>query len=113
MRKITTYIAALALAVSSLGLAITASAAANPQPNGSNKLQCFDGTSDGGFYGLCSISNGGGTLNNNSPSDTPAGNDATGTSNPYDQYSGVYITGSNLSGKALSSVNNISFNYTG
>ena len=102
------YVIAAVTALTMLVMAGPASAAGNgnPQPNGSNKLQCFDGTSDGGFYGLCSIANGVATLDNVS-------NDATGTSNPYDQYSGVYITGSNLGGKMLSQVGNISFSYTG
>src|SRR5262245_3660885 len=75
-------------------------------PNG-NKLSCFDGTTDGGFYGLCSVTNAGvATLDNTS-------NDATGTANPFDQYSGVYLQNSNLDGKKLKSVNQLAFDYTG
>lgn len=69
-------------------------AAANPTPNGTNKLQCFDGMPT--YPGTCSISDGVATLDN--------------TAGPY---SGVYISGSNLNGKLLSSVGNLSFNYTG
>ena len=77
-----------------------------------NKLQCFSGTTDGGYFGTCSVTAGGVvTLNNNSPTDTPAGNDVTGTTNPNDQYSGVFVENSNLAGKLLNTVNKLTFSY--
>ena len=78
-----------------LGTASSA-AAANP-------LLCFDGPSDGTIYGgHCTISAGGtgATLDN-------SGGDPDGS------YSGVYFASSSLSGKLLSQVTDLSFNYTG
>jgi len=91
MKKIIVDLAVIATAV---GLLVGGVALAAPNANSSNKLQCFDGQPD--YPGTCSISNGVATLNN-----------STGP------YSGVYISGSNLSGRTLSQVANLSFNYTG
>ena len=69
-------------------------------------LACFDGTHDGGYYGLCSIRFGVATLDN-------VKNDATGATNLNDQYSGVYPKKSNLIGKAIGDVKELGFSYTG
>src|SRR5438105_7605915 len=76
------------------GLLVAGVTFAAPSANSSNKLQCFDGRPT--YPGTCSISNGVATLDN--------------TAGPY---SGVYITGSNLPGKKITDVNNLSFDYTG
>lgn len=103
MKKIVNYVGSLVSIVSLVAFSGPALAA---NTNG-NKLLCFDGTTDGGFYGLCSLApDGTATLDNVS-------NDATGVTNPYDQYSGVYLQNSNLDGKKLSAVNQLAFDYTG
>jgi hypothetical protein len=83
-------------------------AAGNPTAPGQNKIVCFSGTSDGGYFGLCMLNSNGAkgsaTLDNVS-------NDQTGTTNPYDQYSGVYVEASTLNGSALSDVKQFSFNF--
>ena len=68
-----------------------------------NPLLCFDGPSDGTIYG------GHCTLNS---SGTGATLDNTG-GDPDGSYSGVYFASSSLSGKPLSEVTDLSFNYTG
>jgi len=103
MRKLVPYAAAFAAVATMMGMSLSASAAPNPNSNanGGNKLQCFSGTTDGGPYGgTCSIANGSATLDNSD-------------GNVNGDYSGVYIQGSNLSGKMLSNVGQLSFNYTG
>lgn len=99
MKKIITYTAAVAM----VSMALTASAAAPVTAPGQNKLQCFDGTTDGGFGGICTVSNGAkgsATLDN---TDT----------NPNGDYAGVYIENSTLLGQTLSNVTQLSYNYTG
>ena len=86
---------ALVLSAALLGNAGTA-AAANP-------LLCFSGTTDGSTYGgVCTLNAGGtsATLDN-------TGGHANGS------YSGVYYASSNLSGKLVSSIAQLSFDYTG
>ena len=71
---------------------------------GLNKLQCFDGTTDGGFGGVCTLTGKGAkgpaTLNNTD-------------SNPAGSYSGVYIIDSTLFGQPLNKITQLSYNYTG
>lgn len=87
-------------------LAVTSSAvAAGPSTApGQNKLLCFDGTTDGGFGGICKLTSSGAkgpaTLNN---TDTNVNGD----------YSGVYILDSTLFGQPLSNVKQLSYNYSG
>ena len=86
---------ALVLSAALLGNAGTAAAA--------NSLLCFSGTTDGSTYGgVCTILPGGtsATLNN-------TGGDPDGS------YSGVYYASSSLSGKLVSSITQLSFDYTG
>jgi hypothetical protein len=73
-----------------------------PTPN-PNPLLCFDGTTDGGFHGVCTLIAGGATLNT-------IDNDE----NPNNNYAGVYYATSSNSGKALPAVNpaSISFSYS-
>ena len=70
------------------------------EPNGGNKLQTFDGTTDGGYGGSSTILDGVAILNNTD-------------GNVNGSYSGVYIIGSNLNGKLLADVGQLSFVYTG
>ena len=83
-----------AAATTIIGLLIATSVLAAGTPNDGNKLQCFDGMPD--YPGTCSIVGGIATLDN--------------TAGPY---SGVYISNSNLEGRSLGNVNNLSFDYTG
>jgi hypothetical protein len=70
--------------------------APTPTPN---NLLCFDGVTDGGFNGTCTLITGGATLNTFDDNQIP--NDA---------YAGVYYAKSSLSGKPLAAVN-ASFRY--
>lgn len=95
MKKLMFNVAAIASLVSMVAFAIPAGAA------GPNPLLCFDGVSDATIYGgNCTITNGVATLDNN-------GGDPDGS------YSGVYTAVSSLTGKTLSQVDQLSFNYTG
>ncbi len=71
---------------------------------GQNKILCFDGTTDGGFGGICTLTSSGAkgsaTLNN---TDT----------NPNGDYAGVYIQNSTLNGQLLSKVTQLGYSYTG
>lgn len=105
MKKLTfssLVFASLAIALMAAG---TASAAVGTAP-GQNKLQCFDGITDGGIYGgNCTLTGKGAkgpaTLDNTD-------GDVDGS------YSGVYILdSSNLNGKAIGSITQLSFSYTG
>lgn len=66
-----------------------------------NPLTCFDGTTDGGFNGHCTLITGGATL------------DATDKDeNPNNQYAGVYYPRSFLSGRAVDTINPSSVSFT-
>jgi hypothetical protein len=94
------------LIIGSLFVVQTASAAPLPTAPGQNKIQCFDGTTDGGFNGVCTLNSqgakGSATLNNND-----------GDANPFNNYSGVYIVNTTLSGASLGDVTQLSFHYSG
>ena len=98
-------------AVVAIGVAVPVALGASKPvpvlPTVANQLTCFDGTTDGGSYGLCKLTKYGlATLDNET-------NDVTVTTNPYDQYSGVYVKNSNLVGKAIGTINQLGFRYTG
>ena len=107
MRKRLLVVAGLATALTGT-IAGAAGAGQSPAGSyfGSSPLVCFDGTHDGGYYGLCSMKSGVATLDNRT-------NDATGTANSYDQYSGIYPKKSNLVGKAIADVKELGFTYGG
>jgi hypothetical protein len=86
--------------VSVLALVLTSVAIAGNE-NG-NKLLCFDGTTDGGFNGVCTLTEDGATLNT-----------IDGDANPNNNYAGVYIQNTNLDKRVLSHVHNLSFTYDG
>jgi hypothetical protein len=60
-----------------------------------NKLQCFDGETEGFGNGVCTLTDDGATLFNAAAGD----------------YSGVYIANSNLEGKKLNTINKLAFSY--
>jgi len=87
-----------------LALAVPASAGAPPTAPGQNKLQCFDGTTDGGFGGICTL--------NSSGAKGPATLDLS-SSNPNGDYAGVYTLESNMYGALLTGLTQLSYHYTG
>lgn len=101
MKKLS-YITLAALAAV-LFTAGTASAATSTAP-GQNKLLCFDGTTDGGFGGTCTLKGNG--------AKGPATLDNT-DGNANGSYSGVFVENSNLNGSLLKDAKQLSFSYTG
>ena len=71
---------------------------------GANKLQCFDGTTDGNYGGTCTL-----------PSNGAKGSAvlSLNSSNPSGDYAGAYVTNTNLAGAAPSQVTQLSYQYTG
>ena len=91
-------------AVVAIGVAVPVALGATPAsaPTMGNKLTCFDGTSEGTTYGgHCTVNKYGVATLNNSGGD------------PEGEYSGVYLQNSNLEGKAIRTVNQLGFSYTG
>jgi predicted small lipoprotein YifL len=78
--------------------------AAQPAAPGQSKLQCFDGTTDGGFGGICTLTGNG--------AKGPATLDNTDTNTAGD-YAGVYVDNTTLFGQPLGKVTQLSYNYTG
>ena len=99
-------------AVVAIGIAVPVALGASKPvpvvPTVANQLTCFDGTIGGAIYGgNCTLTKYGvATLDNET-------NDVTATTNPCDQYSGVYVKNSNLVGKAIGTINQLGFSYTG
>jgi len=107
MKKPITNAAAVAAVISMLTMGMVATAAAPTTAPGQNKLQCFDGTTETiGFYGgTCTLTGKG--------AKGPATLDNT-DGNINGSYSGVYILDSSqLNGKTIGSVTQLSFSYTG
>lgn len=109
MNKIMSYTSAVFAPIFVLVLVFTmanvASAVVDTAP-GLNKLQCFDGTTDGGYNGVC-------TLKSNGAKGPATLNNVDEDTDPYNNYSGVYVLNSNLIGDALGEVTQLSFNYSG
>jgi hypothetical protein len=106
--KIGTALVALAFALS---FATGANAAPGPHgpvatAPGQNKIQCFSGTMDGGYNGTC-------TLNSNGAKGSATLNNNDNDLDPYNNYSGVYTANSNMYGKTVGNVGQLSFTYTG
>src|ERR1043165_7803189 len=101
MKKLITYIG---ISVFMFAFINSVSAAAPSTAPGLNKLQCFDGTTDGGFGGTCTLNSNGAkgsaTLDNSS-------------TNPLGDYSGVYTLNSVIYGALLSSITQLSYHYSG
>ena len=89
-----------AMTASLMVLALAGSALASSPSTSGNKLQCFSGTTDGGYGGTCTLIKNGATLN-------------TTDGNTNGSYAGVYIENTNLGGKLLAAVNKLSFTFTG
>jgi hypothetical protein len=73
---------------------------------GQNKLTCFDGTTDGGYNGTC-------TLKGNGARGPAILNNNDGDTDPYNNYSGVYVEASTVYNSLLSDITQLSFNYSG
>ena len=105
MKNPVTFAATAALLAGSLALALPATAAPNPGAPGQNKLQCFDGSTDGTTYGgTCTLLSKGakGTATLDLSSSDPDGD-----------YAGVYTLYSNMYGTLLTDVTQLSYQYTG
>lgn len=101
--KIMKRFVSTAALISLFAFALTASAEAPSTAPGQNKLQCFDGTTDTGFGGIC-------TLNSNGAKGS-ATLDLTSDSATGD-YAGVYTLESKLYGTLLSDLTQLSYHYT-
>src|SRR5690349_6967489 len=97
---------ATASMLTSLLIASSVLAAGTPVPTapGQNKLLCFDGTTDGGFGGICTLKANG--------AKGPATLDNT-DSNVNGDYSGVYIQNTTITGQTLGNITQLGYNYTG
>ena len=67
-----------------------------------DKILCFDGTTDGGFNGVCKLTARGADLNT-----------FDGDDNPNNNYAGVFPKKNRLAGVKLSKVKELSFSYAG
>jgi hypothetical protein len=104
MKKLVYTVAVLGAIIVVLAMAMPVSAAAPTTAPGQNKLQCFDGTTDGGFGGTCTLNSSGakGSATLDLSSSDPAGD-----------YAGVFTADSNLYGALLTDVTQVSYHYTG
>ncbi len=110
MQKNLIRFASAAAVIGTLATASVAFAAHAPNTHavttapGQNKIQCFDGTTDGfGFSGTC--------VQNSSGAKGSATLALTST-NPAGDYAGVYTATSSLYGQLLTSVTQLSYHYT-
>lgn len=87
-----------------LAMSPTLNAAPVATAPGQNKLLCFDGTTDGGFGGNCTLKANG--------AKGPAYLDNT-ESNSAGDYAGVYIQQTTLTGQTLGSVTQLGYTYRG
>ena len=104
MKKLLYTVAAFGALAVMLASAMPVSAGALATAPGQNKLQCFDGVTDGGFGGTCT------------PNSSGAKGSATlnlSSSNPAGDYAGVYTLESNLYGASLTDITQMSYHYTG
>jgi hypothetical protein len=85
------------------GIAFAAGSAPATAP-GLNKLQCFDGTTDGGFGGTCTL---------NSMGAKGSATLSLTSSNPNGDYAGAYTLESKLYGTLLTNVTQLSYQYSG
>jgi len=104
MNKVTKGLSATAALAAALGFAMTVNAAPLATAPGQNKLLCFDGTSDGGYGGICTLTSKG--AKGSAVLDNTDGNVAG-------SYSGVYVEHTTLSGALIGAVKQLSFEYTG
>jgi hypothetical protein len=104
MRKLLYPAAVLVVIASIVALTMPVSAGGLLTAPGQNKLQCFDGTTDGGFGGTC-------TLNSSGAKGSAILN--LSDSNPAGDYAGVYTLESNLYGALLTDITQMSYHYSG
>jgi hypothetical protein len=104
MRKLMGAVAALGAMTFMFALAMPVSAAAPPTAPGHNKLLCFDGTTDGGFGGTCTLKSKG--------AKGKATLDLT-DDNANGDYAGVYTADSKLYGMLLTDVTQMSYHWSG
>jgi len=104
MKKSIVSATALTALASTLAFSLIASAAGVGTAPGQDKLKCFDGTTDGGYGGVCTLKANG--------AKGPATLDNT-DSNVNGDYAGVYIENTTLTGQTLSSVKQLGYSYTG
>lgn len=104
MKKLIYTVVVLGAITIVLAMAMPVSAAGLTTAPGLNKLQCFDGVTDGGFGGTCTLNSSGakGSATLNLSSDNEAGD-----------YAGVYTLNSNMYGALLTSLTQLSYHYTG
>src|SRR5262245_9886133 len=103
MKQLIKYIAGVAVIATAFAFTVTVSAAPPTTAPGKNKLQCFDGTTDGGFGGTCTL--------NSSGAKGAATLDLT-SSSPTGDYAGVYTLESKLYGTQLTNLTQLSYQYT-
>ena len=72
---------------------------------GANKLLCFDGTTDTGFGGTCTLPT------NGAKGSAILAN--TDVSNTTGDYAGAYVQNTTLAGQALNQVTQLGYNYSG
>jgi len=104
MKKLMFTVAVLGAIIVLLAITMPVSAAGLTTAPGQNKLQCFDGTTDGGFGGTC-------TLNSSGAKGSAILN--LSSSNPSGDYAGVYTLNSNMYGALLTSLTQLSYHYAG
>jgi hypothetical protein len=104
LAKIGVAVSLIAVSAAAMAGPGQANAAGRSTAPGQNKLQCFDGTTDGGYGGVC-------TLNNNGAKGSATLNNTD--SNPAGDYSGVYIAETTLSGQLLTNVTQLGYRYSG
>ncbi len=106
MKKFTNIVSFLTAFALTFAFSASVSAAAVNTAPGHNKIQCFDGTTDGGYNGVC-------TLTSNGSKGPATLNNVDDDEDPYNNYSGVYTANSNMYGKTLDKVGKLSFSYSG
>jgi len=104
MKKLMQTVVVLGAITVLLAMAMPVSAAGLTTAPGQNKLLCFDGTTDGGFGGTCTLNSSGAKVSAtlNLSSENAAGD-----------YAGVYTLNSNMYGALLTSLTQLSYHYTG
>src|SRR5260221_2092400 len=75
-----------------------------PTAPGLNKIICFDGTTDGGFGGVC-------TLNSNGAKGTATLDNTVAVGSA--DYAGVYINATTMTGQTLGQITQLGYNYSG
>lgn len=96
----------LGAASAALGLLLSTAVYAAPPATapGQNKIQCFDGTTDGGFGGTCTL---------NSKGAKGSATLALNSSNPNGDYAGVYTLESKIYATDVANLTQLSYQYTG